>query len=73
MLRLDYREYVTIDRNLFRPAEVDVLQGDSSCARRVLGWTYSLTFEELVREMVDEDFRRRGAEAGRRPATEEMI
>jgi GDPmannose 4,6-dehydratase len=58
MLKLDYRKYVTIDRQLFRPAEVDVLQGDAALARQVLGWSYNLTFEGLVREMVEEDLRR---------------
>src|SRR5947208_173806 len=54
---LDYSDYVTVDAGLFRPAEVDVLQGDASLARRVLGWKYELSFADLVREMVDEDLR----------------
>src|SRR6058998_3883492 len=40
---LDYSDYVTVDAGLFRPAEVDVLQGDASLARRVLGWKYELS------------------------------
>jgi GDPmannose 4,6-dehydratase len=67
MLQLDYRKYVTIDRQLFRPAEVDVLQGDASCARRILGWSYRLTFEDLVREMAGEDPRRQRIEGSRCP------
>jgi GDPmannose 4,6-dehydratase len=55
---LDYSKYVTIDSNLFRPAEVDHLQGNAEVAKRVLGWSYSISFPELVREMVDEDLRR---------------
>ena len=54
---LDYSDYVTVDAGLFRPAEVDVLQGDASLARRVLGWKYELSFADLVREMVEEDLR----------------
>jgi GDPmannose 4,6-dehydratase len=54
-LELDYRQYVTSEEKFFRPAEVDLLQGDSSLARRVLGWKNNITFEQLVREMVDED------------------
>jgi GDPmannose 4,6-dehydratase len=73
LLQLDYRRYVTIDRQLFRPAEVDVLQGDASLARRVLGWSYSLTFEDLVREMVEEDLKRQGIEGSRRRAPDEGI
>ncbi len=56
-LGLDYSDYVTVDTGLFRPAEVDVLQGDASLARRVLGWEYELSFAGLVREMVEEDLR----------------
>ncbi len=56
-LGLDYRQYVTIEQKFFRPAEVELLQGDSSRARRVLGWINNITFERLVREMVDEDMR----------------
>ena len=52
---LDYREHVVVDERFQRPAEVDVLVGDSSKARRVLGWEPSHTFPELVREMVQSD------------------
>ena len=52
---LDYREYVEIDQNLFRPAEVYLLLGDCSKARKILNWSYPLSFEELVRDMVAED------------------
>jgi GDPmannose 4,6-dehydratase len=56
-LGLDYRQYVTMEQKFFRPAEVELLRGDSSLARRVLGWVNNITFEQLVREMVDEDMR----------------
>jgi GDPmannose 4,6-dehydratase len=52
---LDYREYVIHDPDLFRPAEVNLLQGNSSKARKELGWRNRIGFEELVREMVEED------------------
>jgi len=52
---LDYREYVRPDPALYRPAEVNLLQGDYSKARRVLGWTHRIGFEDLVREMVQAD------------------
>ena len=45
---------------LYRPAEVNVLQGDASKARRVLGWTHHVEFADLVREMVDADCRALG-------------
>jgi GDPmannose 4,6-dehydratase len=52
---LDYRDYVEIDPRYFRPAEVDLLLGDSSKARDVLGWVPEHDFKSLVRMMVDFD------------------
>jgi GDPmannose 4,6-dehydratase len=46
---------VAVDPRYFRPTEVDALLGDASKARRELGWTPRITFEELVKEMVIED------------------
>jgi GDPmannose 4,6-dehydratase len=46
---------VKIDNRYFRPTEVDVLLGDPSKARRVLGWKHTVTFPELVTEMVNSD------------------
>jgi GDPmannose 4,6-dehydratase len=52
---LDWRRYVVIDPQFHRPAEVDLLLGDATKAQRVLGWTPQVSFEELVRMMVDAD------------------
>jgi len=52
---LDWREYVRIDERYFRPAEVDLLIGDASKAKRELGWEPTVRFAELVRMMVDHD------------------
>jgi GDPmannose 4,6-dehydratase len=52
---LDWEKYVVVDERFFRPAEVDLLVGDASKARRVLGWKPRTTFEELVNLMVDAD------------------
>jgi GDPmannose 4,6-dehydratase len=49
---LDYREYVVSDPRFFRPAEVDLLLGDSSKARTKLGWYPEVGFCDLVEEMV---------------------
>lgn len=54
---LDYRDYLIVDKNLYRPSEVNVLQGDSTKAHRKLGWRPTVTFNELVREMVDNDLK----------------
>jgi GDPmannose 4,6-dehydratase len=50
---LDWKEWVEIDSALLRPVEVGLLVGDSSKARKVLGWTNQVTFAELVKMMVD--------------------
>src|SRR5438046_1889601 len=55
MLNLDWREHVAIDPRYFRPAEVDLLHGDASKARRVLGWQPKVDFNSLVRIMVNHD------------------
>ncbi len=54
-LKLDWRKYLEIDPRFLRPAEVDVLCGDASKARRMLGWEPKVKFEELVALMVDAD------------------
>jgi GDPmannose 4,6-dehydratase len=52
---LDWRHYVQHDPRYIRPTEVDVLLGDASKARTLLGWRPTVSFEELVRMMVDAD------------------
>jgi GDPmannose 4,6-dehydratase len=59
---LDYRHYVVIDEKHYRPAEVDVLVGDSTKARRLLNWKPKYTFYELVNEMVETDLKMAGLE-----------
>jgi GDPmannose 4,6-dehydratase len=56
-LGMDYSKYVEIDAKYYRPAEVDVLQGDASKARKILGWEPKVRFKELVRIMVDAEMR----------------
>lgn len=55
---LDYKEYVKIDPRFVRPAEVDVLLGDSSLARKKLNWETTVSFDQLVKMMVDYDLER---------------
>jgi len=55
---LDFERHVTVDPRFLRPAEVDVLQGDASKARQVLGWRPETSLEEMVAEMVEADLRR---------------
>ena len=62
---LDWRKWVTVDEQLFRPAEVEILRGDASKAERVLGWKPQVGFEELVHMMVDRDLELVGDRSGR--------
>ena len=52
---LDWRKHVEIDPRYYRPAEVDVLVGDYSKAKRQLGWEPRTRFADLVKLMVDAD------------------
>jgi GDPmannose 4,6-dehydratase len=52
-LGLDWQPHVDIDKRYFRPAEVDMLLGDASKAKRILGWEAKTKFRDLVRIMVD--------------------
>jgi GDPmannose 4,6-dehydratase len=52
---LDWKQFVKHDLRYERPAEVDVLLGDASKAKKVLGWEPKVRFDELVRIMVDAD------------------
>lgn len=57
-LDLHYQDYVVIDPQYYRPAEVDVLLGDSSKAKRKLNWRAKTELEQLVKVMVDADVQR---------------
>jgi GDPmannose 4,6-dehydratase len=52
---LDWERHVVVDQRFFRPAEVDLLVGDATRAREVLGWAPRTSFTDLVRSMVDAD------------------
>ena len=52
---LDWRKYVDIDARYYRPAEVDLLIGDYSKARKKLGWEPKIKFQDLVQLMVEAD------------------
>ncbi|MBG0812196.1 GDP-mannose 4,6-dehydratase [Methylosinus sp. H3A] len=55
---LDMEAHVVIDPNFYRPAEVEILLGDSSKARKALGWAPETSLDQLIREMVDADLER---------------
>ena len=52
---LDYRDYVKVDERYYRPAEVDLLIGDASRAKKILGWEPTYSFRDLIKEMVASD------------------
>jgi len=52
---LNYQDYVKIEEFFYRPAEIDLLVGDASKARQILGWKPQHSFSELVKEMVHND------------------
>ncbi|MCE5267800.1 MAG: GDP-mannose 4,6-dehydratase, partial [Planctomycetaceae bacterium] len=52
---LDYRDYVTVQEEFFRPSEVQLLLGNAAKAKKVLGWEPTVRFHELVEMMVDRD------------------
>ena len=64
LVGLDWQRHVTVDRTLFRPAEVDALVGDPSRAEMILGWRPTILFADLVREMVAADLDRLSATSG---------
>lgn len=55
---LDWHEHVVIDERLYRPAEIHELRGDYSKAKKILGWKPTVSFEELVKMMVEADLKR---------------
>ncbi len=73
MVGLDWQKYVVIDQAYIRPSEVDDLQGDSTKARKTLGWEPTIGFEQMIREMLESDLALEGldpkAHLQARPAT----
>jgi len=65
---LDWQDYVVQDPRFMRPAEVDLLVGDPTKAREVLGWRDETSFRDLVHMMVDADLERLSAPGARIPA-----
>jgi GDPmannose 4,6-dehydratase len=54
---LDCEDYLRVDETFYRPAEVHLLMGDCSKAKKILGWKPTVTFKELVQMMVDADLK----------------
>lgn len=58
MVNLNYENYIEIDPELYRPCEVTFLKGDSTRANNQLGWTPSISFDELIKDMVNSDIKK---------------
>lgn len=54
-LDMNWQDYIEVDPAFYRPAEVDILLGDYRKAKEILGWQPEISFEQLVKEMVDND------------------
>jgi GDPmannose 4,6-dehydratase len=54
---LNYKDYLIIDKNLIRPAEVDTLLADFTKAKKKLNWKPKISFEDLVVSMVENDLK----------------
>jgi GDPmannose 4,6-dehydratase len=61
---LDWRKHVVIDPKFIRPAEVDILVGDASKAKKKLGWAPSVSFKQMIERMVDADLERHSRSSG---------
>jgi GDPmannose 4,6-dehydratase len=62
---LDWKQYIETDPDLYRPAEVELLIGDPSKAKRELKWRHEVSFKQLVAEMVESDCRAAGVNVSR--------
>ena len=57
IISFENKEIIKVDTNYYRPTEVESLLGDSSKAKKILGWEPKITFEDLVKEMVEKDLK----------------
>jgi GDPmannose 4,6-dehydratase len=69
LVGLDWEKHVVVDEKFYRPAEVDLLVGDSSKARETLGWQPRYGFDELIQDMVRADLQAAEANRPSQPAT----
>lgn len=67
ILGLNWKDYVVQDPKFMRPSEVDLLLGDATKARKILGWKPKYSFKDLIEEMVEHDFKRIWKESGTGP------
>jgi len=56
-LNLDVGKYLKIDKNLYRPIDIQINHGDNSEAKNKLKWNYNMSFEQLINKLVDDEIR----------------
>ena len=56
-LGLNWQDHVTLDKDLYRPSDIEIMSGDPTKARTKLGWQYKLSFEDLTGLLVEEELR----------------
>jgi len=54
-LDLDYKDFIKVDNNLYRPLDLDIIYGDNSKARNTLNWNYNFKLPELVRKLIEDE------------------
>ena len=55
-MKLDKEKYIKIDKNLYRPVDLMKIYGDNSKAKNNLGWEYSLSNEELIDQLIIDEY-----------------
>jgi GDP-D-mannose dehydratase len=56
-LELDFKKFVRVDESLYRPVDLEIIYGDNSRAKEILGWRYDMTFQELIDVLVRDEVR----------------
>lgn len=56
-LDLELEKFVTVDKNLYRPVDLEIIYGDNSEAREKLGWNYDLSFDQLMNKLIEDEIR----------------
>jgi len=57
LMQLDIEKYVVLDKSLLRPTDLEIIYGDNSKAKDLLGWNYNMTNESLINRLVEEEFK----------------
>lgn len=52
---MDFDNFVKTDKSLYRPLELEITHGDNSKAKKLLGWQYDMTFEQLIDTFVNDE------------------